>query len=684
MIISVELNNFLSHRKNIINFDHGVTVLVGHNGAGKSAIMDAIIFSMFGEKRRESIPKLQKEGENQTYAKTSFEINGKLYHTVKKIQNGSSKGHEITDDSGSLLAKGTTEAVKKIKELIDLDYNDLRIASIVPADELTRIITEGSELRILIDKVMGAEKYSKLEKLLKEAIKDFRINLQDMHGYTYENLVPLKQRISDAKQNKKKFDTELEKLKSDLEEIDKKKNELEKKIEVYKKNSGSKEKFEEKKDEFTRHVKNVIEQRRSEYEKEKEKFVKCENQFPIAARKKELQDLVNEIKNKMLKNQAEMNKLDNRRSALIEQAKLAKDLQLTDGKCPVCDMEVDKLKPWFQEEHLEKEKQETESDLFGLNQQQEKLDGTRSKNESSLENAKTASIILDENGISNKEQLEEIERNIGKQNNEIISFDKMLESEQFLEVSIIDSTSTDMYRSLKELQKSAKEFNQIEFDELEKQFGKKKKEYDDKKEESGKLKAILESSGRDIKVLTPIVEELELAKEFVSDIDKINSDIFSTQSKTFTGLRYSTLRKISDKASSYLEILKTPVQRVNLFQDRASVKIDCETVSGIRPVKNLSSGEQVCVALAIRLSMAEIMTKSPLKVMILDEPTAHLDQEHCELFLNALRKLTEKLNENKNFQFIISTHQEELWANAKIGTIHRLENPTGKNTVIDP
>ena len=63
MITSVELNNFLSHRKNIINFDHGVTVLVGHNGAGKSAIMDAIIFSMFGEKRRDSVEKLQKEGD---------------------------------------------------------------------------------------------------------------------------------------------------------------------------------------------------------------------------------------------------------------------------------------------------------------------------------------------------------------------------------------------------------------------------------------------------------------------------------------------------------------------------------------------------------------------------------------------------------------------------------------------
>ena len=154
------------------------------------------------------------------------------------------------------------------------------------------------------------------------------------------------------------------------------------------------------------------------------------------------------------------------------------------------------------------------------------------------------------------------------------------------------------------------------------------------------------------------------------------------RSKTFTGLRYFALRKISDRASNYLEILKTQVQRVNLFQDKASVKINCETILGIRPVKNLSSGEQACVALSIRLAMAEIMTKSPLKVMILDEPTAHLDQEHCELFLDALQQLTSRLNQNQNFQFIISTHQEDLWANSKIGTIYKLENPTGKDTII--
>jgi DNA repair exonuclease SbcCD ATPase subunit len=259
----------------------------------------------------------------------------------------------------------------------------------------------------------------------------------------------------------------------------------------------------------------------------------------------------------------------------------------------------------------------------------------------------------------------------------------MLESGQFLEVSIIDSTSADLYHSLEELEKNAKEFNQIEYQEVEKKLKMIDTVYTEKTEELGRKKAVFESSEKDIKDLTPIVEELELAKEFVSNIETINSDVFSTQSKTFTGLRYFALRKISDRASNYLEILKTQVQRVNLFQEKTSVKIDCETVSGIRPVKNLSSGEQVCVALSIRLAMAEIMTKSPLRVMILDEPTAHLDQEHCELFLDALQQLTSRLNQNQNFQFIISTHQEDLWANSKIGTMYKLENPTGKDTTIE-
>ena len=50
------------------------------------------------------------------------------------------------------------------------------------------------------------------------------------------------------------------------------------------------------------------------------------------------------------------------------------------------------------------------------------------------------------------------------------------------------------------------------------------------------------------------------------------------------------------------------------------------------------------------------------------------------MFLEALRKLSNNLNQN--FQFIIATNQEELWTNAKIGTLYKLENPNNKGTIV--
>jgi DNA repair exonuclease SbcCD ATPase subunit len=93
-----------------------------------------------------------------------------------------------------------------------------------------------------------------------------------------------------------------------------------------------------------------------------------------------------------------------------------------------------------------------------------------------------------------------------------------------------------------------------------------------------------------------------------------------------------------------------------------------------------STGEQRCVALAIRLAMSELMTRTPLKTIMLDEPTANLDPLRCDMFLEALRKLSNSLNQN--FQFIIATNQEELWTNANVGTLYKLENPKTNDTIV--
>ena len=46
MITSIELGDFLAHQNTKLEFENGVTVFVGHNGAGKSSIIDAITFAL--------------------------------------------------------------------------------------------------------------------------------------------------------------------------------------------------------------------------------------------------------------------------------------------------------------------------------------------------------------------------------------------------------------------------------------------------------------------------------------------------------------------------------------------------------------------------------------------------------------------------------------------------------------
>ena len=94
MITSVELGDFLSHSNTKLEFDNGVTVFVGDNGAGKSSIIDCITFALFGHHTRKSNKGLIKRGANQGFAKVEFTVNDRCYQAVRKI-----------DSKGTLVAK---------------------------------------------------------------------------------------------------------------------------------------------------------------------------------------------------------------------------------------------------------------------------------------------------------------------------------------------------------------------------------------------------------------------------------------------------------------------------------------------------------------------------------------------------------------------------------------------------
>ena len=685
MITSVEIFNFLSHKKNEIPFDNGVTVFIGENGAGKSSVIDAITFSLFGKTTRGTQETLFKDGESQAYTKTKFHINGKDFQVLKQIQKNGSGKHEIFDESGTIIAKSATEVAKEVSNRIGLDYDTLKIASIVPQGELTDIIQSdnGIKLRGLIDKVMGAEKFLEIEDRLKKGIKEFRQHLNDKYGYTDKDVIKLDNEIKDSKKTIMNSNQRRNELQEKQIVIKKKKNDVERKMEELKTIESKKILLDEKENSIWNVAKREITRLSQEREDKINRKAKCEPCLEIIKDKTKTEDLLNIVKRKKIEIENEITELETRLGFFQNKKEIAKNIEFTEGECPIChskDIDVD---PNYQINHIKDELQNIDNKKLELKNKLMKIDVEIIELDRKNSEIVKAENTLENFAVKNEEQ-------IVNWNNEIISYkkkqEKLIEFTEAENITGLVECIPDIKQELlqiEDLQKEVMNYNPNEFQELKNKFDLTSDELEQINQQIGQEKNKIDSATDVIDKKTPILKEITLAKGYIAKLEKIQSSIFSTKSETFTGLRYFTINRISENASQYLEKLKTKIHHVKLQQEGSnSVKIECDTVSGSRPIKNLSGGEQVCVALAIRLGMAEMMIKSPLKMMVLDEPTAALDPKHQEYFVDAIQQLTKHLSENQNFQFIIITHNEDIW-DAASATVYKFESSIN-GTIVKP
>ena len=685
MITSVEIFNFLSHKKNEIPFDNGVTVFIGENGAGKSSVIDAITFSLFGKTTRGTQETLFKDGESQAYTKTKFHINGKDFQVLKQIQKNGSGKHEIFDESGTIIAKSATEVAKEVSNRIGLDYDTLKIASIVPQGELTDIIQSdnGIKLRGLIDKVMGAEKFLEIEDRLKKGIKEFRQHLDDEHGYTDKDVIKLDSEINDSKKTIMNSNQRKNELQEKQIVIKKKKNDVGREMEELKTIESKKILLDEKENSIWNVAKREITRLSQEREDKINRKAKCEPCLEIIKDKTKTEDLLNIVKRKKIEIENEITELETRLGFFQNKKEIAKNIEFTEGECPIChskDIDVD---PNYQINHIKDELQNIDNKKLELKNKLMKIDVEIIELDRKNSEIVKAENTLENFAVKNEEQ-------IVNWNNEIISYkkkqEKLIEFTEAENITGLVECIPDIKQELlqiEDLQKEVMNYNPNEFQELKNKFDLTSDELEQINQQIGQEKNKIDSATDVIDKKTPILKEITLAKGYIAKLEKIQSSIFSTKSETFTGLRYFTINRISENASQYLEKLKTKIHHVKLQQEGSnSVKIECDTVSGSRPIKNLSGGEQVCVALAIRLGMAEMMIKSPLKMMVLDEPTAALDPKHQEYFVDAIQQLTKHLSENQNFQFIIITHNEDIW-DAASATVYKFESSIN-GTIVKP
>ena len=689
MITSVELGDFLSHSETKLEFDNGVTVFVGQNGAGKSSIIDAITFALFGKHTRKSSKGLIKRGSTQGFSKVEFVINGTPYQAVRKIDSKgalAAKFSKQIEEETIEIAAGERKQfgesmTNEIEKVIGLDFEKLKIASIVQQGELNSIIkAKPKEFKELLNAVIGIDKLDVASTSLKESSKIFREKIKEKVGYddTHMNILKAdleknQQELQDSKPQKKELEEKHLTLQEEISNLRIKIEEDTPKIEKIKQ-------LETRKSELQNYARNAIKEIQQEIREKERKIGDCEGCLQYAGLKEDLETKKDRVNQAITDTQKKIQELSNKVASLKEKKILAAKLQLRDNKCPVCDSIVEKLNPLFQEEHLEKELVLIQDKIKSAESEQEMYNDKKKIFSEKLQKAIDAEATLKAHSISSKEQLEKIKNEIKEKK---ISVQKIPSStnQNLIEIAQIDSNSKFIFESISKLEKETQGFDEEQFMKLKNTINEKQINLSNIDQKLGAIIEKISKSEKEIKIIQKAVEELSIVKEYMVQLDSIQTNVFSRDGSVATSLRSWALNAISAKASEYLTLLNTKIQRIQLSEKARDITITCHSKKEVLDLESLSGGEQVSVALALRLGMANLLGASNLNLMILDEPTTHLDAERKKSLVEVLSQLSNISNSEMPMQFIIITHDAEIFEDSTVEKIYRFESNENGSTV---
>lgn len=176
MITHVKLKNWKSHRNTELRFGDGTNVLVGIMGSGKTAVLDAVTYAMFGtlpavQSRRIKLEDLITNRPNpldRTEVEVGFTTPDGEEYTVKRVieRGGGTALSELRKASGKLVESPSSSRVTElIKSLLGLDYDLFERAIYSEQNRIDYFLTLPRGRRMEgIDELLGINKLEKARK----------------------------------------------------------------------------------------------------------------------------------------------------------------------------------------------------------------------------------------------------------------------------------------------------------------------------------------------------------------------------------------------------------------------------------------------------------------------------------------------------------------------------------------
>ncbi|AIC15933.1 AAA family ATPase [Nitrososphaera viennensis] len=697
MIKDLELKDFISHKETRMEFGRGITIFVGHNGAGKSSVIDAITYSLFGEHMRKANKNLVRRGASgQAVVRMRFTLNGREFQVARSLTTAGSAAFsqlELVSDAGKQVNKKLAGGERKqygestsaeVAKVLGLDYKKLRVAAVVQQGELARIVeAQPKEFKELINGLIGIDRLDLAFSTMKDVIAGFRDRLRDeTGGYTdlemsrlQEQLAKSEKELADAERLVGEYEEEKARLEGRLRQLE---SEIER-LEPLREKAAE---AQAKEKQLIKYVNEKRDQVAGEAARLERVVREAKSALATIAGKEENCIRLSMVKDELEEVQRQIEKSESDAGKMRGLLECAGRLQLTgDGRCPVCNSQVSRINDMFDTAHIQAEVNRIASARSSLQVERVNLKKEEQKLAEEGKKIASAEAFLSGNSIASQEDVSRIEVDLALRREALSGLPKEIIRVDDPHALAIDDASRALAEDVASIREKARSFSPAQYTAAKDERWKVMQKLQDASARMGSYRKAAEDAKNVIDFCRTAAKKLEAAAGFVGMLERIRSLVYNRDGAVGMSLRSWALGTISKKASEYATLFNIGISRIELAEKAREIAITCYGRNGEVDMDSLSGGEKVAVALALRLGIAYMMGASKLDFVILDEPTTHLDEERRKALV---RIISEAFREGAGplAQMIIITHDADIFEDSEVDAVFRFSMTADGSRVV--
>ncbi|MEA2089880.1 MAG: SMC family ATPase [Thermoproteota archaeon] len=722
-IKSVELKNIRSYEKEFVEFPEGSVLLSGDVGSGKSSLLLAIEFALFGIKRGElSGEALLRRGKKSGTVRLNFTLDGRDI-TIERNLGRTSSG--VRQESGYITIDGmkregtATELKARVLELLGYPQELVqkqksllyRYTVYTPQEQMKQIIKVDREKRLdTLRKLFGVDRYKIIRGNIEEFLRGVRAKKRELKivfrglEEKKEKIKAEKKKLNDVKKLLEKLKHEENGIQKELEKWKKKKKHIEEKIKLFNKYDKERGKAKTNRGNIEQQLSSVtteIQKKGSNikqleklkpptelpdkelkklidaFDQDREEFLKDPHGMDqqtdtLLKRKENLETRIEETKKSRTKAKTRIETLNESIQKLVE----AKDV------CPVCGQKLD-------EEHRQEKINEYKKDISEKEEKKKKLRSELKTLKQDLEEAKEQ---IKENVAQRIQEIKTRIEKLEQKREELRKYHEDMKEKKRLNDEVIkdEKKKKQLEKDLADTIDKIKNFTQKleklkgveeQKDQIEGQIDKISSQLTDVKGRIVRNQTLKDTTKGQLAELEKETKKMETAKNFEKKLGGYESWFENYLIELAGTIERHFMLELKNRFNP-------------LFRDWFNLLIEDELLNvrindTFTPIieqegyeaeyENLSGGESASVALAYRLALNKVINTliEEIKsndIIILDEPTDGFSNDQ----LDKIRDIISELNIP---QTIIVSHEPKV--ESYVENIIRVDKERGISKVLE-